>query len=90
MNPKFYNGLTAAEKEIIDNSLEAAQALSFLLASDADAAAVKGLKAVGATVHRVSADTIKAMQAAVKPVYDEFGMKFEPNLSALRKAAAGE
>jgi tripartite ATP-independent transporter DctP family solute receptor len=90
MNPKFYDGLTAKEKQIVDNSLEAAQTVCFLLSSDADAAAAKNLKVVGAKVHQVSADTIKAMQAAVKPVYDKFGKKFEPNLSALQAAAAGK
>ena len=86
MNPKFYGGLLAEEKEIVDESLQAAQAVAFMLARDAESSATADLEAAGAKVNDVPAETIKALQASVKAVYDEFGPKFQAGPWASCKA----
>jgi tripartite ATP-independent transporter DctP family solute receptor len=87
MNPKLYDGLSEADRALVMKALREAEAFNLKLSLEADANSVEGLRKAGATVTEVTPENLKAMRAALQKVYDEFGAKFEPELSALQKAA---
>ena len=88
VNPKFLNSLSPQDRALLDKAMATAEATSIKLAKEVDAQAVTNLKSMGAVINDVSPETMKAMRAAVQPVYDNLGPKFEPELSGLQKAAA--
>jgi len=90
MNQKFFNGLTPEEQRVVINSIRAAEIASVVITRNAEISAQRALVAAGVKFNDVPKETIAALQAAVKPLYDEMGPKFEPNLSALRKAIAAK
>lgn len=89
VNAKFYNGLSAEERAIFDEAMRAGEAANFVIAKQNDEEAVSALTKAGAKVNTPSAAEKKRMIEAVKPVYDEFGPKFEKYLDRVLKAARG-
>ena len=90
LNQRFYSGLSSEHQKVIVDSVRATEIASVVITRNAEASALRTLVASsGVKFNEVGKDTMAALQAAVKPLYDELGPKFEPNLSALRKAAAG-
>ena len=89
INPDFYNGLSADDRAVLDRAMRAAEVLCVKLSREAEDTAIKGLRDLGAEINDVSAETLKAMRAAVEPVYAEMSPRFEPELSGLLKAAQG-
>ena len=89
INPGFYNGLSADDRAVLDRAMRAAEALCVKLSREAEDTAIKGLRNLGAEINEISPETLKAMRAAVQPVYDQLGPKFEPELSGLQRAAQG-
>lgn len=87
-SPRFLNSLSPQDRALLDKAMATAEATSLKLAKESDAQAVTRLKAMGAVINDVPPETMKAMRAAVQPVYDNLGPKFEPELSGLQKAAA--
>ncbi len=87
VNIKFLDKLSAADRAILDKAMAAAEEMNIRLSREAEVKANNDLRALGAVINEVSPEVIKSMQAAVQPVYDSLGAKFEPDLSALRKAA---
>ncbi len=87
MNPKFYNGLSEGDRTLLTRALRAAEAHNLKLSLEAEKSSVEGFRKMGAVITEVSPEALKAMRAAVQKVYDEFGQRFEPELSALQKAA---
>ena len=87
MNPKFHDSLSEADRALITKAMREAEAFNLKLSLEADASSVEGLRKAGATVTEVTPENLKAMRAALQKVYDEFGAKFEPEFSALQKAA---
>jgi len=90
-NPRFYNGMTDAEKAAFAKAIKAAEATNMRLAKQSEDDAVAGLTKAGAKVNDLTPDAFAAMRKAVQPVYDEFGPKFQPELDNLLKVtgAAG-
>ncbi len=87
MNPKFYDGLSDADRALVTKAMRDAEAFNLKLSLEAEKNSVEGLRKAGAEVTEVTPENLKAMRAAVQKVYDEFGAKFEPEFSALQKAA---
>lgn len=90
ISPSFYEGLSAEDQALLTRAMRAAEAKNLELSRAADESATEELRAAGAVVNDLSDEAIAAMRAAVQPVYDEFGSKFEPELSELQAAAAGK
>ena len=90
VNPKFYASLSAEDKKIFDNAMLQAQARCLELVKKAEESAVADLQKQGAKANNVTPAELKSFQAAVKPVYEEFGKKFEPTLTELRNAIGGK
>lgn len=90
INQKFFNGLAPDEQQAVTSAMRAAEIASVVITRNAESQAQRALVASGAKLNDVPKETIAALQAAVKPLYDEMGPKFEPNLSALRKAIAAK
>lgn len=88
VNAKFYSGLTPAERAAYDKAMDMAEAHCLDLVKKAEASAVAAIEKQGAKVNDLPPAEIAKLQAAVKPVYDEFGPKFEPYLANLRRAIA--
>jgi tripartite ATP-independent transporter DctP family solute receptor len=84
-----YDRLSDEDKATFDKAINAAEAVNLKLAVETEAGADAVLTGQGAEVNDVSPEDVAAMQVAVQPVYQEFGPKFEPYLSDLRAAAAG-
>lgn len=89
INPDFYNGLSEEDRALLDRAMKEAETLSLKLALEQGDEALDELRELGGVINIVPPEEIKKMREAVKPVYEEFGPKFEPHLEALRKAAAG-
>jgi TRAP-type transport system periplasmic protein len=87
INPKFYDGLSEPDRTLITNAVRDAEAFNLKLSLEAEKNSVEGLRKAGATVTEVTPENLKQMRAAVQKVYDELGAKFEPEFSALQKAA---
>lgn len=90
MNTKLYDSLSPMDQKLIDTSMEAAEKLNLKRALEVEKTSIAQLTKMGAKVNEVPQNQIAAMKQAVQPVYKEFGPKFEPYLSALRAAAAGD
>ena len=90
LNKEFFDQLTNEEKRIIADAMRASEILSLILGEQGETKAARDLVNAGAKLNDVSKDTILKMQKAVEPVYKKFGEKFEPTLSQLQKAAAGQ
>ena len=86
MNAKFYNGLSAPDRAILDKAMKAAEEFNYKNVMALEDKSAADLKKMGAVVNAMSPATMKSMQAAVEPVYKSLESKFEPELSALRKA----
>ena len=86
MNLKFYSGLSEQDRATLDKAIQAAEAFNYKNVVALEEKSANDLKGMGAVVNTVPAATIKAMQAAVEPVYKSLEARFEPELSALRKA----
>jgi TRAP-type C4-dicarboxylate transport system substrate-binding protein len=67
--------------------MNAAEAANERIARETEERAASEIRASGATINIVPAETIAAMRDAVQPLYQSLGTKLEPHLSALRKAA---
>lgn len=90
MNTKLYDSLSPEDRKLVDTSMQAAEELNLTRALEVEKTSIAQLTKMGAKVNEVPQDQIAAMKGAVQPVYKEFGPKFEPYLSALRTAAAGD
>jgi tripartite ATP-independent transporter DctP family solute receptor len=90
LNKRFYEGLSADQRKAVDDAIRATEAASVVITRNAEAQALRALQAAGVKYNEVSKETLAALQRSVKPVYDEMGPKFEPNLTALRAAIAGK
>lgn len=86
MNPKFYEKLSPDDKALLDKAIHAAEEYNLKLALEREASAVDDLKKLGAVINEVSPEVISQMKAAVQPVYDTIGAKFQPELGELQKA----
>ena len=86
MNPKFDDGLSEADRALLTRAMRAAEAYNLKLSLEAEKSSMEGLRKAGATVTEVSPEALKAMRAAVQKVYDEFGQRFEPELSSVQRA----
>jgi tripartite ATP-independent transporter DctP family solute receptor len=85
MNPKLHDGLSEVDRALLTRAMRAAEAYNLRLSLEAEKSSVEGLRKAGATVTDVAPEALKGMRAAVQKVYDEFGQRFEPELSALQK-----
>jgi len=85
VNPKFYAGLTPDEKRAYDNAMRRAEERCLELVKKAEADAIAELEKEGAKVNELDASVVAKFRDAVKPVYDEYGSKFEPYQSKLRQ-----
>jgi TRAP-type C4-dicarboxylate transport system substrate-binding protein len=72
---------------LLTKAMREAEAFNLKLSLEAEKSSVEGLRKAGATVTDVTPDNLKAMRGALQKVYEEFGSKFEPDFSALQKAA---
>ena len=88
VNEKFYAGLSPQEKAAYDKAMAAARDKCLELVKQAEEASIAELRKAGAKVLELSPAEIAKFEAAVKPVYDEFGKQFEANLTKLRQAIA--
>jgi tripartite ATP-independent transporter DctP family solute receptor len=86
LNPKFYEGLSADDRALLDRAMKDAEALNLKLAMAREENATADLKKLGAVINEVPPAVIADMKAAVKPVYESFGAKFQPELGSLQKA----
>jgi tripartite ATP-independent transporter DctP family solute receptor len=88
VNKKFYEDLTPGEKAIYDKAMKTARERCIELVQKAEENAVAQLQKQGAKINDIDPAEIAKMEAAVKPVYAEYGNKFEPYLSRLRQSIA--
>ena len=86
MNSKFYNGLPEQDRAILDKAMKFAEEFNMKNVMALEDKSANDLKSQGAVVNVVPPATMKNMQAAVEPVYKSLESKFEPELSAIRKA----
>lgn len=88
MNVDFFEGLSAEDQALLGEAMRAAEEINLELSLKAEEEAAAGLREIGAEINDVAPEEIAAMREAIQPVYEEFGPRFEPELSALRDAAA--
>jgi tripartite ATP-independent transporter DctP family solute receptor len=87
MNPKFYDGLSEADRALVTKALRDAEAMNLKLSLEAEKNSVEGLRKAGAEVTEVTPENLKAMRTALQKVYDEANAKFGPEFVAMQKAA---
>jgi tripartite ATP-independent transporter DctP family solute receptor len=88
VNSKFYAGLTEQERAAYDKAMIAARDHCIELVKKAEESAIAAIEKQGGKVNSVEPAELAKLEAAVKPVYDEFGKKFEPYFSKLRQSIA--
>jgi tripartite ATP-independent transporter DctP family solute receptor len=87
INPKFYGSLSEKDRLLLDQGMREAEATNLKLVLEEEEKTVKALLDMGALINDVPADTLQKMREAAQPVYKSLGARFEPELSALQKAA---
>ncbi|KMK64945.1 TRAP transporter substrate-binding protein [Puniceibacterium sp. IMCC21224] len=88
MNAKVYESLSEEDKALVAKAMVAAEDVNLRRAKEIEAGSVEQLETMGATVNDVPADQVAAMRESISGVYERFGDRFEPYLSALRASVS--
>jgi tripartite ATP-independent transporter DctP family solute receptor len=87
INPDFYQSLSDQDRALLDEAMDQAEARNIELSLAAESSAADGLRDLGAKINDVPPEVIEQMRQAVRPVYEEFGAGFQPELGELQAAA---
>ena len=90
INPAFYNGLTESQKAAIEAAIRAAEKFTWKNAKENEQKALDDLAKAGVKIVSPSPEFRAELRKAVQPVYDEYGKRFEPDLSHLQKVLSGQ
>lgn len=90
MNKDMYDGFSDEDRALLQRAMAAAEEINMKRALEIDSKSKQTLIDMGAKVNDVAPEETAKMRDAVKPVYEKFGSEFEPYLSALQSAIAGQ
>jgi len=86
LNVKFFNSLSPADQALVNKAMKAAEEFNLKNVVELEEKSDRDLKGMGAVINKISEENMNAMRKAVQPVYDSLAPKFEPELTAIRKA----